>query len=207
MTCILAIDSAIGISSVAVRENGKTLATLENREPGMQASRLLPLIEHTLERAGRSYADLTHIAATVGPGSFTGIRIGLASARGIALAANLPCLGYTTLAVMAQAVDPSNTLAIINAGKGEVFYQYFSQGGHSGAAIGKLADILALYPEAKLACSVALPPGVSRPVFARHPRADALAELAETAPERASAPSPFYIRPPDAKPQILSSRA
>lgn len=193
MPTILAIDSAIGISSVAVWHGGKVAAYLEDRENTMQAAKLVPLIEETLKQAGLGYADLTHVAATVGPGSFTGIRIGLAAARGIAFAAGIPCLGYTTLEVMHEA---GGELCILNAGKGEVFWQYFGAE-KTEPAIGKLDDILKQYPNAKIASSVSA-------ADITHPRADALARLAATKTSEALPPLPFYIRPPDAKPQRLS---
>ncbi len=194
MACILAIDSSIGISSVALHREGALLAYLEDRESTMQAARLVPLIEQALAEAGLGYRDLTQVAATVGPGSFTGIRIGLATARGIAFAAGIPCIGYTTLEVMHQA---GGELCILNAGKGEIYYQYFGTK-PTKPAIGKLEEILATYPKAKIASSVS-PAGIT------HPRADALASLANMHPERALPPSPFYIRPPDAKPQSITS--
>ncbi len=209
MPTILAIDSAIGISSAAVWQGGKILAYLEDSASGMQAAKLVPLVEAALKQANLTYADLTHVAATVGPGSFTGIRIGLASARGIAFAAGVPCLGFTTLEVMHEA---GGELCILNAGKGEVYYQYFGAE-NTEPAIGKFDEILARYPNATIASGIALPTeqGSARsggvwgqdPIQKRvtHPRADALARIAANHPERAQPPSPFYIRPPDAKPQ------
>lgn len=186
---ILALDSSIGISSVAVLNGGKLAAYLEDRESTMQASRLVPLIEQALKQAGIAYKDLTLVVSTVGPGSFTGIRIGLATARAIAFAAGIPCVGYTTLDVMREA---GGELCILNAGKGEVYYQHFPT--MAEPAIGKLDAVLARYKNAKVASSMS-PSGIA------YPKADALAKLAATAPDRALAPSPFYIRPPDARPQ------
>jgi tRNA threonylcarbamoyladenosine biosynthesis protein TsaB len=191
---ILALDSSIGISSVAIWHGGKLAVYLEDRESTMQASRLVPLVEQALAQAGLTYKDLTLVAATVGPGSFTGIRIGLSTARGIAFAAGIPCVGYTTLEVMHAA---GGELCILNAGKGEVYYQYFGAQ-QTDPAIGKLEEILQKYKGATIASGVALPAVYSAAIT--HPRADALALLAATSPEAARAPSPFYIRPPDAKP-------
>jgi len=196
MACILALDSAIGISSVAIWRDGKVVVYLENRESTMQAARLMPLVESALAQAKIAYADLTAVASTIGPGSFTGIRIGLAAARGIAFAARLPCLGYTTLEVMHKA---GGELCILNAGKSEVYFQHFGAG-ETGPAIGALEDILRVYPRAVVASGVPLPAGFATPIVT-HPRADALAALAAAHPERALPPQPFYIRPPDAKPQ------
>lgn len=195
---ILTLDSSIGISSVAIWRKGAVEAILEDHEPSMQSARLIPLIEATLAQAGIGYGDLTLIACTTGPGSFTGIRIGLAAARGIAYAANIPSVGFTTLEVMAHAAGGKNVLAILNAGKGEVFYQYFSDA-PSEPAIGKLNDVLTRFPKAIIASSIALPEAYAKPAIT-FPQASALAELAALG-KGASELSPFYIRPPDAKPQ------
>lgn len=199
MAVILAIDASIGRCSAAVWREGKAVAYRELLETTKQSSQLLPLIEATLQDAKLDYKDLNLVACTIGPGSFTGIRIGIATARGIAFAANIPSLGFTTLEVMAHATGASHTLAIVNAGKGEVYYQAF---GNSPCepSIGKLDDVLKLYPNHSLACSVPLPAGYATPAIT-HPRADALAELAATQAQHAVPLAPFYIRPPDAKPQ------
>jgi tRNA threonylcarbamoyl adenosine modification protein YeaZ len=205
MATILALDSSIGISSVAIWHTDSIVASLENRESSMQAAKLLPLVEDALKTANLRYSDLTHIACTTGPGSFTGIRIGMAAARGIAFAANLPSLGFTTLEVMAAATGDKNALAILNAGKGEVYFQKFGDAACE-PSIGSLADVLARYPHATIASGVPLPAGYSVPAIA-YPRADALATLAAQTPENASTLTPLYIRPPDAKPQTTLFRA
>ncbi len=93
-----------------------------------------------------------------------------------------------------------DTLAILNAGKGEVYFQYFGPL-PTEPAIGDLTEILNTYPGAAVASSMPLPPGYAAPKIT-HPRADALAMLAATRPGSALPPAPFYIRPPDAKPQM-----
>ncbi len=198
MAIILALDSSIGISSVAIWHTDKIAAYLENRESTMQAAKLMPLVEEALNAAKLRYADLTHVACTTGPGSFTGIRIGMAAARGIAFAANIPSLGFTTLEVMEAATGDQNALAILNAGKGEVYFQKFGDAA-CAPSIGSLADVLARYPRATIASGIPLPAGYAAPTIT-YPRADALATLAAQAPQDASALTPLYIRPPDAKP-------
>lgn len=173
---ILAMDVACGPCSVAVWKGGRVAAYAE--AAGVtQSTRLLPLIEQVLKESGYDYKDLTAVTCTTGPGSFTGIRTGLATARGICLATGLPGLGFTTLETMALG---QSGLAALNAGKGEYYYQSFKEGSPlSCACLGILketADITDL------------------------PRADMLARLAAEYPERATALAPFYIRPPDAKP-------
>ena len=227
MTTILAIDSATGPCSVALWKGGRVAAYLENLKPSAQSAVLLPMIEEALKQNNIHYRDLSHIAATVGPGSFTGIRAGLAAARGIAFSAGIKSLGFTTLEVMAFAAYASysspirgevrrgaghgkaeqasphpnppstgegNILAILNAGKGEYYYQAYQTSPQwqplCDAKLGLLQDAMASAEGAFITSNVDT---------AHFPRADALAELAATREASAQFLTPFYIRLPDAK--------
>src|SRR5438105_2329637 len=97
MTTILAIDTATGPCSVAVWKNGSIAAYCEELRTSAQSTMLMPMIEKALLKSHTEYGDLSAVAATIGPGSFTGIRVGLAAARGIAFAAGIKGLGFTTL--------------------------------------------------------------------------------------------------------------
>jgi len=109
---VLAFDCAISGLAVAVVRDGKTLA--QHREEGRgQAATLLPAIARVLEEAGVDRRTVSMIAVTVGPGSFTGVRVGLAAARGLALALGVPLAGVTTTAaLLAQAQTDGGRLAI-----------------------------------------------------------------------------------------------
>ena len=106
-TSILAIDSATGPCSVAVWDGNRIAAYVENLKPIMQSASLIPMVEEALRQSGKDYKDMGCIAAAIGPGSFTGIRVALASAQGIAYAAGIPTRGFTTLEVLAFAALPS----------------------------------------------------------------------------------------------------
>lgn len=127
---LLAIDTSEQSCSVALLK-GDTVECAASEHIGRgHAERLLPLIEEQLGQAGRSYADLSRIAVTTGPGTFTGLRIGLSVARGLALQADLPCIGLTGLSVLAaQAMrqrDKNSTIhAIITGRGGQAFFQSF----------------------------------------------------------------------------------
>ena len=91
----------------------------------------MPMLVETMAEAGESYAALTAVAATVGPGAFTGIRIGLAAARGIGLAADVPVIGVTTFAAVAEAVSEAERagralLVLLDSKRGDVFAQAFT---------------------------------------------------------------------------------
>ena len=94
------------------------------------AEALMPMIVATLADAAESLRSLDAVAVTVGPGAFTGIRIGLATARGIGLAAGIPVVGITTFAAVAAALAPvppdSAVIVLIDSKRGDVFAQRFS---------------------------------------------------------------------------------
>jgi tRNA threonylcarbamoyladenosine biosynthesis protein TsaB len=91
---------------------------------GQHASRLLPLVEHALDGAGVTWDDVGRIAVGVGPGGFTGLRIGIATARALAQARGLPLVPVSSLAVLAAGAEPAPAkavAAVIDARRGEVF--------------------------------------------------------------------------------------
>lgn len=99
MSAVLAFDCAVSGLGVAVVRDGTVLASL--REEGReQAARLLPAIATAMEQAGVARQALSMVAVTTGPGSFTGVRVGLAAARGLAMALDIPLAGIATTAVL-----------------------------------------------------------------------------------------------------------
>ena len=101
---ILALETSARAVSAAVSENGRIL-TSGYQDTGLTHSRtLMPIVEHILKNADLKPADMDAIAVAVGPGSFTGIRIGVAAAKGLALALDKPAIGVSTLAAMARNV-------------------------------------------------------------------------------------------------------
>ena len=129
---ILGFDTATRATTVALSGVGQDV--LEARDdppaggrPG-HASRLLPLVAEVMESGGLEFADLDRIAVGVGPGTFTGLRIGIATARAIARAASLPAVGVPTLRSLAvaaggapQASDTEAVAAVLDARRGEVY--------------------------------------------------------------------------------------
>jgi tRNA threonylcarbamoyladenosine biosynthesis protein TsaB len=111
MTTVLAFDCAISGLAVAVVRDGACLA--QHREEGRgQAATLLPAIAAALRQAGVERRALSMIAVTVGPGSFTGVRVGLAAARGLALALAVPLAGVTTTAALLAGAAADGRLAV-----------------------------------------------------------------------------------------------
>jgi len=222
---VLAFDTCLGAVSVAVRWNspqGVWLArdAFEARERG-HAERLMPMIAEVMGGAGLAFSDIDRIAVTTGPGSFTGVRVGIAAARGLALASGRPVAATTTLAVMARQADAllgkdraGRLLAVaVDARRGMIFLQLFDD------AQGELGPPMLLAPEdvhaltgarrvivvgsaaGIVAKAIAAAGGTAQAALADlQPHARVLALMADrltpTSPLR-----PLYLRPPDVKPQ------
>lgn len=135
---VLAIDTSESACSVALINDDQIIDSKSEIIGRGHAERLLPLIEECLAKAGLAYTDLTRIAVTTGPGTFTGLRIGLSVARGLALQGDLPCVGLTGLQVLAQSAReklPDATLYAIIAGRGgQAFVQKFHDNELPGTA-------------------------------------------------------------------------
>ena len=129
-TRILAIDTATEACSVALYDQGETLAHFElcARE---HTQRILPLVQQILAEAGLSLKQLDALAFGRGPGSFTGVRIGIGIAQGLSLGAELPLLPVSTLLTMAQGAyrqtGAEQVLAAIDARMGEVYWGEFTR--------------------------------------------------------------------------------
>ena len=131
----LAFDTTLGACSVAVLEDGRVAARGHATLKRGHAEALLPMIQAAMRSAELDYRDLDLLAVTVGPGTFTGLRIGLATARGLAMAAALPLTGLTSLQVLAapvlldRPVDPGDAVLVtVDARRGEAYCQAFADG-------------------------------------------------------------------------------
>lgn len=102
---IVALECSAGPSSCAIVEDGKILASSFIHVPLTHSQTLLPMVERALSDTGFSITDVDVIAVSAGPGSFTGVRIGVATVKGLAFANRIPCAAVSTLAAMAHVVD------------------------------------------------------------------------------------------------------
>jgi len=127
---VLAIDTSAGACSAALWRHDAVAASHYAAMERGHAEALMPMIVATLADAAESLRSLDAVAVTVGPGAFTGIRIGLATARGIGLAAGIPVVGVTTFAAVAATLAPvladSAVIVLIDSKRGDVFAQRFS---------------------------------------------------------------------------------
>lgn len=130
---LLALDTATEACSLALYHEGAVLARFENAGRS-HTERLLPLFQSLLAESGLRFAQLDGLVCGIGPGSFAGVRIGVGFAKGLALARDLPVVGVSSLAMLAQAAldaGAQRALAVIDARMGEVYhgaYQRDAQG-------------------------------------------------------------------------------
>jgi tRNA threonylcarbamoyladenosine biosynthesis protein TsaB len=155
---VVGVDTATGINGVAVVDPTGLLGSVFSPPGVRRRSDLLGMIETALARAGKSLADVALLAVAVGPGSFTGIRVGLGTAQGIADGAGLPLIGVDTLSAMATgagapAVGTTLVSALV-ARKGELYAAFFENDG-AGNLI-KTVDDRGYTPED---LATAVPPG------------------------------------------------
>lgn len=124
---ILALETSAKAVSAAVTEDGRILAS-GYQDTGLTHSRtLMPIVEGILKNTGMTVQDMDAIAVAAGPGSFTGIRIGVSAAKGLAFAADKPAAGVSTLAAMARNVSFSNGLVIcaMDARRNQIYNALF----------------------------------------------------------------------------------
>jgi tRNA threonylcarbamoyladenosine biosynthesis protein TsaB len=215
---VLAIDTALAACSATVLDTEQdAIVACETRmmERG-HAEALIPLIARVMDKAALAFGQLDRIAVTVGPGSFTGLRVGIAAARAIALASGKSAVGVSTLAAYAApyvAQDTDPVVAAIDARHDHVYLQIFGSGGRTLIApgivsvraaaqaagenarlVGSAAQLVAaVWPEGKK------PPAVIEPRSA--PDVAWVARLGAVATEGDAPPRPLYLRAPDARAQ------
>ncbi|MEP7030978.1 MAG: tRNA (adenosine(37)-N6)-threonylcarbamoyltransferase complex dimerization subunit type 1 TsaB [Pseudolabrys sp.] len=216
---VLAIDTALEACSAAVldTERGSIVAQESLPMARGHAEALIPLIARVMDIAQLTFSEIDRIAVTTGPGSFTGLRVGISAARGIALASGKPAIGLSTLAAYAAPFiagdDTLPVVSVIDARHDHVYLQMFGPGGRTIVAprivplreairfaatgaprlIGTAANILATaWPIAER------PPSAVEQRSA--PDIAWVARLGAAAAETGSPPKPLYLRAPDAQP-------
>jgi tRNA threonylcarbamoyladenosine biosynthesis protein TsaB len=208
---VLGIDTCLPACSVAVVDGDGVLAAASEPMDRGHQERLAPLVEATLRASGAAFADIERIGVTVGPGSFTGLRVGLAFAKGLGLALGRPVAAVGALpALAASAARSGFVAAAIDARRGQLYLQAFQDGraviaadaltvadaaallielhrGGPATLVGSGAALLAdVLPQAVVSGRVAPDPVV-------------VARLAAAAEAPLPPPRPLYLRAPDAK--------
>jgi len=210
---ILALDSAGSACSVALWRDGDVLARRFAVMARGQSEVLVPMVGEVMAEAGTAFADLDLLAVSVGPGAFTGIRIGLATARALALAAGKPVAGIATTEAVAAAIPAAqrqgrDVLVVMDSRRAELWVQRF------GAGLCPSGPIQALLPE-QVATQMAGPlvlagdgaalvaPLMTGAILAdvTHVDAGLVAELAAKAwPGQVLPAEPLYLRDADITP-------
>lgn len=134
----LAIDTTGQFCAAAIHrlDDDAILAEISEDIGRGHAERLMDVITSVLDTASVKYASLTRIAAAAGPGSFTGIRVGLATARGLALGLSVPAMGVNTLEAHWRAAGQNNLLVVVDARRGEAYCQFFAKADASNSDSG-----------------------------------------------------------------------
>ncbi|MGB3147968.1 MAG: tRNA (adenosine(37)-N6)-threonylcarbamoyltransferase complex dimerization subunit type 1 TsaB [Paracoccaceae bacterium] len=201
---LIAFDTSAAHCAVALCDGGAVIAhRLEPMEKG-QAERLFPLLEEILRDAGLGWRDLGQIAVGIGPGNFTGVRIAVSAARGLALSLGIPARGITGFEALAYG-QPRPCLASIDARGGKTYLQRLDQSENYPPIVADLQELPtelatpgltilgheAAYLADNLGGQAALP---------HHPLAAAIALAAAAKQDTPKAPAPLYLRPADAAP-------
>lgn len=126
MSILLSIDTSIDVCSVALHENGRLLGLMELHQGNIHGSKLVPCIKSLMDQSGYKMKDLDAVAVARGPGSYTGLRIGVATAKGLAFAHDLPLIGVDSLdalgrQVVGNAEQGSYIIPMIDARRMEVY--------------------------------------------------------------------------------------
>lgn len=209
---VLALDSTTSACSAALWLDGDVRARRFALMARGQSEVLIPMVSQVMDEAGEDFAGLDLLAVTVGPGAFTGIRIGLAAARALALAAKKPLAGISTMEAVAAAIPAPERagrtlLVAMDSKRDDIWVQAFA------ADLTPLCDPRALLP-ADAAASVAGPvllagdaaalvaPFLPHAPLSAAPGCPDAAIVAGLAAARwlagtALAPEPLYLRPPD----------
>jgi len=217
---VLAIDTALEACSAAVLDtyHGAVIASESLTMTRGHAEAVMPLIARVMDRAEIEFEELDRVAVTTGPGSFTGLRVGISAARGIALAAGKPAVGLSTLAGFAAPHIASNdelpVVAAVDARHDHVYLQVFGSGGRTVVAprIASVRDAV----QAGLMDGVRIVGSAANLLVASWPKAgpapmlieqrgapdiDWIARLGAAATDGYGPPKPLYLRAPDAQPQ------
>jgi tRNA threonylcarbamoyl adenosine modification protein YeaZ len=221
---ILAIDTCMQACSAAVMAGGKIHYHYEEIGKG-HAERLLPMVDKVMQEVGISYRELAQVAVTNGPGTFTGVRIGVAAARGIMLAANIPAVAASSLHVMSAGYslkyNPDIPVTVaVDARREQLYIQSF---GKTGVPEGKPLILSVMQAVSTLPTKPCIIIGSGASILAEaarqvdkeytafdigiQPDASVLADMACKLELSGGVPCPLYLRPPDAKPQIGKTAA
>jgi tRNA threonylcarbamoyladenosine biosynthesis protein TsaB len=204
---ILALDTCLTACSAAILDGDRVLAARSEAMPRGHQERLAPMVRELAEEAGVAFKSLDRVGVTVGPGSFTGLRVGIAFAKGMGAALSIPVVGVGTLEAMAFG-RTGFVAASIDARRGQIYLQLFGDGVALTApdavtletAAARIAEVYAGGPATFTGSGAPLLEGILSGAAIETPDGPdpvAIARLAARAPIRPV--RPLYLRAPDAK--------
>lgn len=197
---VLAFDTSAAHCAAALLSGDRVLAERHEDMPTGQADRLMPMLEEMLSGAGIGWRDLAVIGVGTGPGNFTGVRISVAAARGLALGLEIPAVGVTTLEAMAHGRDGVRVVTL-DARRDAIYAQVFPEGPAELCALDRLPPI----PGHAAPACIGFRADEVATLCAGHvetPRFSLTVAMARIALSRRTAPrpAPFYLRGADAAP-------
>jgi tRNA threonylcarbamoyl adenosine modification protein YeaZ len=220
MLRVLAIDTALGACSACIVQAGEPLPLAAETIPMERghAEALMPLLDRLSAQVDGGFESLDRVAVTVGPGSYTGLRVGISAARGIGLAAGIPVVGVATLSAFLAPLMVGERrglfTAAIDAKHGHIYIQAIAPGGRTIIPPGLMTyrdairllgsgPIMIAGSAAPLLAAEARAQGVEALISdaSSHPDIAWVARLGALADPNQALPKPLYLREPDAKPQ------
>ena len=213
---VLIVDTALGACSACVVEDGRLLGLRAEPMVKGHQERLAGMVRDEVTDAGGGFGRLNRIGVTVGPGSFTGLRVGMAFAQGLGAALDRPVVGLSTLDALAASVAPVGLVAaVIDARRGQVYARLFCDGVALGeaealsldTAMQRIAEAAAgtaptLVGSGAMVLGEAFPDRFAKAVLTplAAPAPEVLARMTALADPATALPRPLYLRAPDATP-------
>lgn len=217
---VLAIDTALGACSACIVQAGEIVPLAAETIPMDRghAEALMPLLDRLSAQVEGGFESLDRVAVTVGPGSYTGLRVGIAAARGIGLAAGIPVVGVATLSAFLAPLMVSDKrglfTAAIDAKHGHIYIQAVAPGGRTIIPPGLMTyrealrllgsgPILIAGSASAMLAAEARVQGIEAHIsdVSAYPDIAWVARLGTLADPSQALPKPLYLREPDAKPQ------
>jgi tRNA threonylcarbamoyl adenosine modification protein YeaZ len=196
---LLALDTATQAVTVAVHDGERVLADASIIDPLRHGELLAPTVERTLRDAGTSTRDLTAIAVGVGPGPFTGLRVGIVTARTMSLVLGVPLSGVCTLDVIAFAVETQGPFVVAtDARRKEVYWARYAHPTErvSQPAVHRPVDVASTLPSAGRGAAM-YPEAFPNRIGPEYPSAGDLATLVVSGAVAVLPAEPLYLRRPD----------
>lgn len=210
---IVGLETSTHVGSVALLDRGEVIARAEHDQPNAHGENMLPLLERLFAAAGWSHGSVDRVAVGIGPGSFTGLRVGIALAQGLALGWGRPAIGVGSLRAMAHAVPahrPGWRVPVLDARRGEVFTAVYTAEGRPvlapcaiprDALLSKLGEVVSGHPWLLVGVDAEYLAGagpIHRSAESDRPSAASVACLATGEAAELEEALPLYIREADA---------